>query len=162
MIRAFSTNKILLFIIFAPISYFIAAIFIPGTILRDVFNSLSFGTAVMIWFTWLYAFIEAVRSEGKAGKWRLILGLCLTMQTVMISRVYSGLFNWYDRPESWALGPFPGFLSFSYFLGGALILSAATEADETPLTNLLPLLIGVGIGGIVAGVIIGMGLSTAL
>lgn len=162
MIKAVTPNKILALIIFAPIFYYLLTFFVSGKDLRDVFNSLSFGTALTIWVTWLWAFIEAVRHGGREGKWRLILGLCLTMQTVMVSRAYSALFNYYGRPESWSEGPFPGFMSFSYFLAGVLILSATAEEKDTPFISYLPLLVGVGIGGIAAGVMIGMGISSTL
>jgi len=155
----FTPNKAIVALILAPVLYFTLALFITNHLLRDIFNSLSFGVAVATWVTWLYAFFDAIRHEGRAGKWRLILGICLTMQTIMITRVYSGLFNYLGRPESWSDGPLPGFFSFSYFLAGALILSAAAEDKEGPIITYLPFLIGMVIGGISAGIVVVSGLS---
>lgn len=52
MIRTITQNRAVVFAVFAFVAYWVAALFVPSLILRDVFNSLAFGTAIIITFTW--------------------------------------------------------------------------------------------------------------
>lgn len=162
MLKILTPNKVITGFVFAPVFYFIASLFIPSWVLREIFNSLSFGVYVMISITWLMSFFIAIKNEGDEGKWRLILGIYVLAFTVTETRVYSFVFNYLGRPDWIGLSPLPGFFSFSYFMAGILILSAVLDEKERPILALKPLLLAIAIGSASAGAVFALGISAVL
>jgi hypothetical protein len=160
MFRIMTPNMAILGVVFAPIFYYIMTHFIPANTLREMFNSLSFGTYVVISATWLMAFFAAIKHGGHEGKWRLILGVFVLALTVTDTRVYNALYNWAGRPPSWANSAWPGFWSYSFFVAGLLILSAAFDEKDGPVVKLLPMMFAAALGGAAAAAGIIYGISS--
>lgn len=162
MVKVITPNRAIALLVFAPIFYYVLTFFIPALVLREVFNSLSFGAYVMITATWLYAFVAALRSGGKEGQWRLILGVFVLALTVTDTRIYNFMYNYLKRPDWLTFSAWPGFWSYSYLLAGLLILSAASDEKDRPIINLIPLILASAIGGAAATMVLMMGVSSFL
>lgn len=154
-------NRAILFAVGAFILYWIASIFVPAIVLRDVFNSLAFGTAVIITITWMPSAIKAVRENAGSGEWQLILAIFIVWFVVMCQRVYVILFNWHGRPQEWADSAISGFWPYSYLIAGLLFLSApGVHSEGIKARAVWAIVAAVAIGSLLAGILIGASIST--
>lgn len=163
MVKLFTPNKAIAFIIFSPVVYWVLAVLFEGPLLRDIFNSLAFGVASMIVVTWMSAAYKAVRENVDAGEWQLILAIFLLWLVVCVQRVYSALYNYVDKPsqEFLSQSAIPGFFPYSFMISGALFLIAPEVRSEAlNIKAFWALLTGVGIGALIAGILIGYSIST--
>lgn len=157
----FTPNRAILFAVGAFVLYWIMAIFIPVETLRDVFNALAWGAALMITLTWGSAAIKAIREGADTGDWQLILAIFLVWLVVLLQRVYVAVFNWYGQPETWRESPIMGFWPYSYFIAAMLFLAApGVQGDGLKKRSLWAILGAVFIGGLAAGIVIGTSIST--
>jgi hypothetical protein len=162
MIRNISPNRAVVFAVGAFVLYWITAMFVPPLVLRDVFNSLAFGTAIVITVTWLPSALKAVKENADSGEWQLILAIFIVWFVVMCQRVYVILFNWYDRPDAWAMSAIAGFWPYSYMIAGLLFLSApGVQGDGIKGRALGAMIAAVALGSLIAGILIGASISTA-
>lgn len=135
--------------------------FVPPLILRDVFNSLAFGTAIIIIITWLPAAIRAMRESAETGEWQLVLAIFLVWLVVACQRVYVIVFNSYGRPQEWAESAISGFWPYSFLCAGLLFLSApGVDGDRFKSNALWAIVAAVGIGCLTAGILIGSAIPT--
>ncbi|MGE3305033.1 MAG: hypothetical protein AB7I52_03600 [Rhizobiaceae bacterium] len=140
--------------------YWVLALVFPAAILRDVFNAVAFGTAVVIVFTWLPAALKAIRQNAETGEWQLILAIFVIWSVVVFNRLYVGLFNFAGRPESWTQSPITGFWPYSFMVAGFLFISAPGVHSEGFRTRAMwSLVVAVAIGALLAGIMIGTGVS---
>ena len=161
MIRSITPNRAIVFAVAAFLLYWIASLFVPALVLRDVFNSLAFGTAIIITITWFPAAIRALKEGADSGEWQLILAIFIVWFVVLCQRIYVITFNWYDRPEAWALSPISGFWPYSYTLAGILFLSAPGVSGNTFRSQAIwAIVAAVAIGSLIAGILIGASIST--
>jgi len=161
MIRSLTPNRAVVFAVAAFLAYWIASMFVPPLVLRDIFNSLAFGTAVIITITWGPSAYRAVKQNADSGEWQLILAIFLVWFVVLCQRIYVILFNWAGRPEEWAVSSVSGFWPYSYMIAGLLFLSApGVKGDSFESRALWAIIAAVGIGGLVAGMLIGASIST--
>ncbi|WP_018900440.1 hypothetical protein [Rhizobium sp. 2MFCol3.1] len=161
MIRSLTPNRAVVFAVGAFLAYWIASMFVPPLVLRDIFNSLAFGTAVIITITWGPAAFRAVKNGADSGEWLLVLAIFLIWLVVLCQRLYVIAFNWLGRPESWALSPVSGFWPYSYTVAGMLFLSAPGFRDgDLSTRNIWAIILAVAIGSLLAGVMIGASIST--
>lgn len=130
MIRAISPNRAVAFAVAAVVLYCVLALFVPPMALRDVFNSLAFGTAVVIVLTWLPSALKAMREGVDSAEWQLIVAIFLLWLIVAVQRIYAMAFNWAGRPDSWADSAITGFFPYSYMFAGLLFLSAPGIVEE--------------------------------
>jgi hypothetical protein len=162
MLRALTPNRAVVFVVCGFIAFWIAALFVPTPLLRDVFNSIGFGVALIVTITWGSAAWRAVREGANSGAWQLILSLYLGWMTVLMQRVYAIVFNWEGRPVEWLDWPISGFWPYSYAVAGLLLLSApGVKADGMRSTALWSMIAAVAIGSLVAGILIGVNISTS-
>lgn len=159
MLSIITPNKAVIGVVFAPILYFIITFFVPTITLREVFNSLTFGVYIVISATWAMAFFAAVKHGGQGGKWRLILGIFVLAMTVTNTRIWNAIYNWLERPDWLTFSAWPGFWSYSYFVAGTLILSAAFDDKDGPIVKLVPMLIAAALGGAAAAAALIYGVS---
>lgn len=154
-------NRVVVLGVTAVVAYWTTALFLPGYLLRDIFNSLAFGAAMVITLTWMSAAARAVRHGGERGEWRLILGIFLLWSIVALQRSYAIVYNLYDRPESWADSAVTGFWPFMYAISGWLFLSSPSphEGGMGPRA-FWSIVLSVGAGSLVAGILIGQSISS--
>lgn len=80
---------------------------------------------------------------------------------VTLQRSYVILFNYYGRPEVWADSAISGFWPYSYTIAGLLFLAApGVKGDGFTKRALWAMFAAVGVGGLIAGIVIGLSLST--
>jgi hypothetical protein len=162
MIKNVSPNRAILFAVGAFVAYWLAALFVPPLVLRDVFNSLAFGTAIVITVTWMPSAMKAVKENADTGEWQLILAIFVVWFVVLCQRVYTILFNWYDRPDAWANSAVAGFWPYSYMIAGLLFLSApGVQGDGIKNRSIWAMITAVALGSLIAGILIGASISTA-
>lgn len=161
MVRSLTPNRAVVFAVLSFIAYWIAAMFVPPLVLRDVFNSLAFGAAIIITITWGPSAYRAVKENADTGEWQLVLAIFMVWFVVLCQRVYVILYNWYDRPDAWANSAISGFWPYSYALAGLLFLSApGVKGDGIESKAIWTIIAAVALGSLVAGVLIGASIST--
>lgn len=161
MVTMFTPNRAVLFAVGAFVAYWILAIFIPTPILRDVFNALAWGAALMITITWGSAAFKAVRENADTGEWQLILGVFLVWFVVFCNLIYVAAYNWHGQPDAWRTSPISGFWPYSYMIAAFLFLAApGVKSDGMAKRSLWPIVGAVFIGGLAAGIMIGTSIST--
>ncbi|RWX72617.1 hypothetical protein [Mesorhizobium sp. M2A.F.Ca.ET.039.01.1.1] len=162
MVSTITPNRVVLFAVGAFIAYWLAALFVPPLILRDVFNSLAFGSSIIITITWMPSALRAIRENADSGEWQLILAIFLVWFVVMWQRIYVIAFNWYDRPEAWANSAVAGFWPYSYLIAGLLFLAApGVKSDGLQSRAMWAIIAAVALGSFVAGVLFWASISTA-
>lgn len=143
-------------------AYWLVAMVIPAAILRDVFNifalTISAGVA-MVWFT---PTMDLVRhKQGEGGRWQLSFGILLVALLVTCHRLYAIGFNAAGRPQ-WLLdSPMSGFWPYAFSITMALFLVApgVTREGFRP-SSFWAIVLSVGLGGAIAGFLLGMQIST--
>lgn len=161
MIRRITPNSAVVFAVVAFVAYWIMSLMVPPLLLRDIFNSLAFGTAIIITITWAPAAVRAIKENADSGEWQLILAIFLVWFVVLIQRIYVIAFNWHGRPEAWAVSPVAGFWPYSYMIAGLLFLSApGVKDDRIEKRAIWAMLSAVGVGCLIAGILIGASIST--
>lgn len=162
MIRVLTPNRAVVFAVVAIVLYWVTSMFVPPLVLRDIFNSLAFGAAIIITITWGPAALKAVREGADSGEWQLILAIFIVWFVVLMQRIYVIIFNYAGRPDDWATSALAGFWPYSYLCAGLLFLSApGVKGDTIESRSLWAIVAAVGIGGMVAGILIGLQISTA-
>jgi hypothetical protein len=161
MVKNLTPNRAVVFAVVSFVAYWLAALFIPPLVLRDVFNSLAFGTSVIITITWGPSAIRAVKENADSGEWQLILAITLVWFVVLCQRTYIIAFNWAGRPEAWSLSAISGFWPYSYLIAGLLFLAApGVKGDGIESRAVWAIVAAVAIGSLVAGILIGASIST--
>ena len=161
MIRSLTPNRAIVFAVVAFLAYWIASMFVPALVLRDVFNSLAFGTAIIITITWAPSAFRAVKEGADSGEWQLILAIFIVWFVVLCQRTYVIVFNAYDRPEAWTTSAISGFWPYSYMIAGLLFLSApGVNGDRIETRAIWAIVAAVAIGSLIAGILIGASIST--
>ena len=154
-------NRAVVIAVLAPLAYWLASFVVPAHLLRDIFNSLAFGTAIIITLTWAPSALRALRENADTGEWQLILAISVLWFVVMCQRSYVIAFNWMGRPDSWSDSALAGFWPYSYALAGLLFLSApGVEGDGLRSRALWAMIAAVAIGSLLAGILIGASIST--
>jgi hypothetical protein len=163
MIRGITPNRAVLFAVFGFVFYWVLALFVPAAALRDVFNSLCFGTAVIIVLTWLPSALKALKENVDAAEWQLIIGIFLIWLIVAAHRIYAIAFNFAGRPDSWADSAITGFFPYSFMLGGLLFLTApAVDDRRLGRRAIWAIVAAVAIGSFVAGALFMASISTGV
>lgn len=156
-----SPNRVIAAAIALFVAYWIASMFAPAVVLRDLFNSLAFGTQVLVVFTWFSAAKKAVKNSANDGAWLLVLAVFFICFVAMSQRIYSITFNYMGQPDSWRMSPIAGFWPYSYMIAGWLFLmSPGVKSDGVRPRAWLSLLGAVAIGSFVAGVVFTMSIQT--
>jgi len=154
-------NRAVVFAVLSFVMYWIASIFIDPMILRDVFNSLAFGAAIIITMTWGPSALRALRDDADNGEWQLILAVFLIWFVVLCQRVYVIAFNWNDRPELWSNSAISGFWPYSFTLAGMLFIAApGVRSNGIEVRAIWSIVAAVAIGSLIAGILIGASIST--
>lgn len=162
MIQSVTPNRAIVFAVGGLVLYGILAMFVPPLILRDVFNSLAFGTAVVITLTWFPSAVKAVREGAASGEWMLISAIFLMWLVAMVQRLYAILFNYYGRPDAWAESAISGFFPYSYMICGLLFLSApGVRTGGLKRSAMWALVAAFSIGSLLAGILIGASISSS-
>lgn len=145
------------FIIIAPLLFFIAAYFVPAAILRDIFNPLAFAVSAFIAATWASSAYQGLKQGVNTGAWFLIFGVFLTWFVAMLQRMYAMFLNTMDPVQAaiWRESAISAFWPYSFFIAGALILSAP-GVDKTGIApkSLWALVCAVAAGSFVAGLVV--------
>lgn len=161
MIKSLTPNRAIVFAVTAFLAYWIASMFVPALILRDVFNSLAFGTAIIITITWAPSAFRAVKEGADSGEWQLILAIFIVWSVVLCQRTYIIVFNAYDRPDAWSASAISGFWPYSYMIAGLLFLSApGVNGDRIETRAIWAIVAAVAVGSLIAGILIGASIST--
>lgn len=156
MISTITPNRVVVFAVGAFVAYWVAALFVPADVLRDFFNSLAFGTAVIITLTWLRPALKAVSEGADSGEWQLIIAIFLLWFVVVLQRGYVITYNLAGRPDAWSDSAISGFWPYSYMISGLLFLSApGVQNDKMTKRSIWSIEAAVGIGCLLAGILIG-------
>jgi len=154
-------NRAVVFAVLSFVMYWIASIFIDQIILRDVFNSLAFGAAIIITMTWGPSALRALRDDADNGEWQLILAVFLIWFVVLAQRIYIIAFNWSDRPDEWANSAISGFWPYSFTVAGMLFIAApGIRSNGIEIRAIWSIVAAVAIGSLIAGILIGASIST--
>lgn len=154
-------NRAIVFAVGAFVFYWILATFLPATVLRDIFNSLAFGTAIIITFTWFPAAVRAIREEADSGAWQLILGITVIWMVVMFQRIYAIAYNYFNRPQVWAESAVTGFWPYSFFIAGLLFLTApGVKEAGIHKRAVFSIVFSIALGSFFAGILIGTQIGT--
>lgn len=152
-----SPVRAIYFILIAPIVFMVAAYFVPAAILRDIFNPLAFAVAAFIAATWARSAYEGLKNGINSGAWFLIFGVFLTWFVAMLQRIYAMGLNALSEEQAaaWRDGPISAFWPYSFFIAGALILSApGVDKSGIAPKSILALIAAVATGGFVAGLVV--------
>src|SRR5690606_33901236 len=121
-------------------------------LLRDIFNPLAFAVSAFIAATWAKAAYHALRNGVNSGAWFLICGVFFTFLVAMLQRIYAMVYNALERPEWLAESSLSAFWPYSFFIAGALILSApGVEQSGFAPRSLVALISAVAVGSFIAG-----------
>ena len=162
MVAPVTPNRALVLSAAAFVAYWIAAVVVPGAVLREMFNALAFGTAVVITITWFSAAARAMRLNAPTGDWLLVLGVFLMWLTVLMQRVYVIAFNWSGRPESWTDSALPGFFPYSFALAGMLFIAApGVHSDRLGSRTIWAIIAAVALGSALVGFLFGLSISSS-
>jgi hypothetical protein len=162
MIRTISPNKAIVITVLALLAYWIPAMFVPAMILRDIFNSLAFGTAIIITATWFPSAMKALREGADSGELQLILGIFIVWCVLLCQRIYVIVFNYAGRPLSWSDSAISGFWPFAFMVSGMLFLSApGVKNDKIGSRAIWSMVLAVSIGSLIAGILIGTSISAS-
>jgi len=154
-------NRAVVFAVLSFVMYWIASIFIDPIILRDVFNSLAFGAAIIITMTWGPSALRAIRDDADNGEWQLILAVFLIWFVVLAQRIYIIAFNWSDRPDEWSNSAVSGFWPYSFTVAGMLFIAApGIRSNGIEIRAIWSIVAAVAIGSLIAGILIGASIST--
>lgn len=151
-----SANRILWFFAGAFFLYWVAAAFVEGRFLVELFYALSLGTATMILATWLPAVWDITRKGRVDSASLLVISIFMLWLVLFMNRSWAMYVLW-TGTSRWALSsPVTGFIAYSVMVAGMLQLFAAGRTTgAVPGQYWYHILAAVGIGGLVAGVIIG-------
>jgi hypothetical protein len=136
--------------------YWILALFVPVGLLREIFNSLSFGVAVMVTMTWAPAAWYSLWYGERAGEWQLIIAIFLAFFVLAFQRLYVMAATILGRPEWLVESPVSGFVPYSITVVGILFLVAPGVYRGAPRGRYWWYIIaGVSMGSLLAGILIG-------
>ena len=156
-----SPNRVVAAAIMLFVLYWILALFLPPVMLRDTFNSLAFGTQVLVVVTWASAAWKAVKRSASDGAWLLILAVFYISFVAMVQRLYSIAFNYMGQPDAWRESSIAGFFPYSYMIAGALFLMSPGVKSDGVRPKAWWSLLGAGLaGGFVAGVAFTLSIRT--
>lgn len=158
-----SPNRVVGVAIALFVFYWILALFVPANILRDVFNSLAFGTQLLVVLTWSRSAYRAVRYDAHDGAWLLILAVFYICLIALLQRVYAISINSmsYEDAEIWRDSAIAGFFPYSYMIAGALFLiSPGVRTEGIKQKAWWTLFIAGCIGSFVAGALSTLSVST--
>jgi hypothetical protein len=156
-----SPNRVIASAIVLFVAYWIAAIFVPAMVLRDVSNSLTFGLQTLVVITWWSAARRAIRNSANDGAWVLVLAVWFISFVALLQRIYAITFNWMGQPEAWQQSAIAGFWPYSFGVAAALFLvSPAIKSDGVKPTAWWTLLAGGIVGGFVSGVVLTLSVHT--
>lgn len=163
MIQTVSPNKLLASFVGMIVFYYVLSIFVDPIDLRDTFNSLQFGVSLVVVLTWFRGTVKAVRDNSSDGAWILVLAIFSLNFTAFGSRIYAMLYNWYGRPDAWAESAIPGFIAYCYMICcGMFLVSPGVKGDGVRPRAWWALLAAGTIGGVAAGILIGLSISTVV
>lgn len=162
-IKPATPNGAVLFLVIGFVAYWVAALFVPPLILRDIFNNLALGVAVMVSLLWASAAWQALQNaDERDHAWRHILSVFMLWFVILLYRFYAIVFNASGRPNWMSESAFPGFFPYSLTLIGILALTATdVESRGVSGRSMWMIVCGVAIGSFVAGIMIALNLSTA-
>lgn len=162
IVRTISPNKAIVITVLAVLAYWIPAMFVPAVILRDVFNSLAFGTAIIITATWFPSAMKALREGAGRGDLQLILAIFIVWFVVLCQRIYVIMFNYAGRPLAWSESAISGFWPYAFMISGLLFLSApGVQGDRIGTRAIWSMVLAVAIGSLIAGILIGTSISAS-
>lgn len=143
-------------------AYWLTALFIPAVILRDVFNIFALTISAGVAMVWFMPTMDLVRHrQGDGGRWQLSFGILMVALLVTCHRLYAIGFNAAGRPQ-WLLdSPMSGFWPYAFSISMALFLVApGVTKDGFRPGSFWAIVLSVGLGGAIAGFLLGMQIST--
>lgn len=160
MIPKVSPNRVIGVAIALFVLYWILALFIPGKDLRGFFNAVAFGIQLFVVVTWGSAAAKAMRSDSKDGAWLLVLAVFHICLVALLSRTYSIVYNYFERPASWTDHPISGFFPYSFAIASVLLLiSPDVQGSVMRPRAWWMLLSSVAVGMFIAGFLFATSLS---
>lgn len=156
MTRGNSNRAAVLFAMIGLMTYWLMAAVVPAAQLRELFNALSFGVAIMVMVTWAPAAYHAFTVGAHEGEWQLVIAVFLAFAVLAFQRLYAIVMFTLDDPE-WILKSYiPGFIAYSVMLVGMLFLVAPSVHNASPGKRYwVHIIWGVAIGALFAGIMIG-------
>jgi hypothetical protein len=157
-----SPNKVVVAAVGLFVLYWIAAMFTPAGVLLNLFNSLAFGTQVIVVVTWAPAAYRAIKNSADDGAWMLILAIFYINFVAMWQRIYAIAYNYAGRPDAWSDTAITGFWPYSYMIAGVLFLISPGVKSDGVRPKAWWTLVSAGVlGGFVAGVVFTLAISTS-
>lgn len=137
--------------------YWIIALIVPVDLLKELFNSLSLGVAIMVALTWAPAAWHSIRHGNRAGEWQLVIAIFLSFCVLAFQRLYVMTASILNRPDWLINSPVAGFVPYSITVVGLLYLVAPGVYKGAPRGRYWwHILFAVAIGSLTAGILIGM------
>lgn len=161
MILPIAPNRTMVLAVFGLVFYAVLSMVLPWMLLRDIFNSLAFGGAFIITLTWFSAAVRSIKENMETGESQLILAIFFLWLVAFLQRCYAIIYNYNGQPDAWSQSAISGFWPYSYFICAILFLISPGFAGAGPRTKAYwSIIAAVGLGGMVAGFLIGMQVST--
>lgn len=136
--------------------YWVLAAIVPTPILREVFNSLSLGVALMVVITWFPATARAFRHGAGGGEGQLVIAIFLAFAVLTFQRVYVIVLNTMANPQWLRDSSISGFVPYLITIVGILFLIApGVQAGAPRGRHWWHIIIGVALGSGLAGVMLG-------
>lgn len=130
---------------------------------KTVVDALVIGSAVTISLTWARGALAAIRDGIQNGAANIMVSTWSVWVVILAYFTYVQLYNNVaGRPESWRLGPAGGTFSTFFFLSGAYAILAPVNNAQLERPSLVGWFAAVAVGGVVAGVMITLGLLKLL
>lgn len=112
--------------------------------------------SIMVATSYAYALIEAAKKNEGGNQWALTAGICLAFTADAFGACLGIAWRWYDKPLSWTYEALWAFGPYLTAIAGIHHIVAPGAIDgRIPKRNMLLAGIAIGLGSLVAGLIIG-------
>jgi hypothetical protein len=139
--------------------YWMAALLLPSIILIQALNYVLISVALAVSIAYLPDVLHAIRMDRVDRVAQLSLGIALSWMAVLINRSWVGVIRVTDA-EWMRTSPVIGFYVFLSVLAGVLHITAPGAVDGViPKRNQIILGVAIGVGLLVAWVVIWLGLG---
>lgn len=118
-----SSNKMMRIYLYLGVFYWILPIFFTGVSLQIAFNSIVFGIATALLFTWGPSMYYALRGDTTAENQQIVATVTMWL-IVWLQRLYSIIYVAMDRPEWLQKSVVPAFLAYMFGATGVILLIA--------------------------------------
>jgi hypothetical protein len=117
------TNKMLWLVLGAGLAFWALPLLFAGSAIQEVLNSLVFGVATVVLFTWGPSAYYSLRGNVTAEHQHIVSTVAIWL-IVWTQRLYAVVFMSLDRPHWLQVSAWPAFITYMFGMMGILIIAA--------------------------------------